>query len=360
MKSNQPKELAKLNKAAQMLAEARSLDQVKEILDKSKAAETYARAAKLGLVAQNYAAEITLRAERKAGELLRTLSRNKEGRPKKLSNNGRFSEYDRVLKYTGTSKQDASRWEQIERLPQAEFDRYIAQTQAHEKELPTAGALRIAKQVDLEAKRDENAEKIAAMPPMFSVVAGQVFTTMVIDPPWEFGDEGGGDLFDRAKPPYATMPFEEILALPVAKYADKNAHLYLWITNQLLPKGFALLESWGFRYITCLTWVKPNYRMGNYFRGQTEQVLFGVKGSLPLLRNDAPTVFLAPRGTGGHSSKPNEFYELVETCSPASYIDVFARIERKGWTSIGGEVKRATAHDTRCSAIELLTPALER
>jgi N6-adenosine-specific RNA methylase IME4 len=75
--------------------------------------------------------------------------------------------------------------------------------------------------------------------------------------------------------------------------------------------------------------------MGNYFRGQTEQILFGVKGSLPLKRKDAPTYFMAPRGTGGHSSKPVEFYSFVESCSHSPYLEMFSRHQRDGWSSWG-------------------------
>jgi N6-adenosine-specific RNA methylase IME4 len=108
----------------------------------------------------------------------------------------------------------------------------------------------------------------------------------------------------------------------------------LWVTNRSLPKAFRLIEAWGFRYITCLTWVKPSIGMGNYFRGSTEQVLFAVKGSQMLKRRDVGTHFEAKRGDG-HSAKPDEFYSLVESCSYGPYIDVFGRKERDGWTVWG-------------------------
>ena len=163
------------------------------------------------------------------------------------------------------------------------------------------------------------------------------FATIVIDPPWDWGDEGDQDQLGRSRPTYSTMPIDEIVALPVGNLADVDCHLYLWITNRSLPKGFALLDAWGFRYVTCLTWVKPSFGLGNYFRGQTEHVLFGVKGSQPLNRKDAGTCFSAPRGPGGHSSKPVEFYSLVESCSPGPYLEMFARSGRDGWTSWGAE-----------------------
>ena len=184
-----------------------------------------------------------------------------------------------------------------------------------------------------EERRESNSEKVERLASPLD--AQGLFQTIVIDPPWDWGDEGDVNQLGRAKPEYHTMPIEEIEQLPIAKIADNNCHLYLWVTNRSLPKAFRLAESWGFRYITCLTWVKPYYGMGNYFRGSTEQVLFCVKGSQPLKRHDVGTHFEAPRGKG-HSAKPDEFYKLVESCSYGPYIDVFGRMEREGW-SVWGE-----------------------
>jgi N6-adenosine-specific RNA methylase IME4 len=161
-----------------------------------------------------------------------------------------------------------------------------------------------------------------------------MYSTIVLDPPWDWGDEGDQNQLGRAKPKYAALSLDELLALPVADWTTTNAHIYLWITNRSLPKGFALLERWGFRYIVNVAWVKPSFGMGNYFRGQHELVLFGVRGSLPLKRKDAGTVFAAPRGPDGHSSKPPAFLEFVESCSPGPYAQVFARSERAGWARL--------------------------
>ena len=184
-----------------------------------------------------------------------------------------------------------------------------------------------------EEKRQENAEKIKEL--STPLEAQGLFQTIVIDPPWDWSDEGDVNQFGRTKPDYATMPIEEIEKLPIDKISDENCHLYLWVTNRSLPKAFRLIKNWGFRYITCLTWVKPSIGVGNYFRGSTEQVLFAVKGCQPLKRKDVGTHFLANRGEV-HSAKPDEFYSLVESCSYAPYIDVFGRKERDGW-SVWGE-----------------------
>ena len=225
---------------------------------------------------------------------------------------------------------------------------YVSAAKKLKQEDPALfGAVRSGEKTLLEAKRQlrdrtretvrvQNRELVAGVKSPLDL--GERYQTIVIDPPWDYRDEGDdGDLFGRSYPTYATMPIDQVAALPVGDLAQDNAHLYLWITNRSLPKGFALLDAWGFRYVTDLIWGKPSFGMGNYFRGQTEHVLFGVRGSLPLLRNDVGTLLLAPR-PGRHSQKPSEFYSIVETCSPGPWLEMFARTERPGWVAWGAEV----------------------
>lgn len=77
------------------------------------------------------------------------------------------------------------------------------------------------------------------------------FRTLCIDPPWAYaiGEE-------TIRPVYATMSQKELLALPISSWADDPAHLYLWTRNADLPDAFQLVEAWGFKYLTMLTWVK--------------------------------------------------------------------------------------------------------
>jgi N6-adenosine-specific RNA methylase IME4 len=199
-------------------------------------------------------------------------------------------------------------------------------------------AQRERKEEKREKQRQENRKKVETTASVDNLDGR--FSVLVLDPPWDPGDEGDGDTYGRANGDYAVMPIDAIRDLkvcgrPVADLADKDAHIYLWITNRSLPKGFALLEAWGFRYVTCLTWGKPSYGMGNYYRGQTEHVLFGVRGSMLLKRKDVGTLLQAPRGPGGHSSKPDEFYALVESCSPGPWLSIFDRRSRKGWVMWG-------------------------
>ena len=116
--------LAKLSAATRALAEARTLDQVKHIMDVAEAARTYARAAKLGLEAANHAAEVKLRAERKAGELLQQLERAPHDRGNQHV--AKFqpgiqpeSEYRTVLTDSDIAQTTAHRWQTVAPLAES-------------------------------------------------------------------------------------------------------------------------------------------------------------------------------------------------------------------------------------------------
>jgi N6-adenosine-specific RNA methylase IME4 len=160
------------------------------------------------------------------------------------------------------------------------------------------------------------------------------FRTIVIDPPWQYSGAP-----ERVRPVYATMSQKELLALPVRSWADDPAHLYLWTTNADLPDAFELMEAWEFKYMTMITWVKPSFGMGSYFRTSTEHVLFGVRGHLLTRVRNIGTHFTAPKTF--HSEKPSVFYELVERASYPPYVDVFARKKRSGWSAWGNEIRDA-------------------
>lgn len=325
--------------------EASSIDELKDIRDKAEAIRLYAKKQKNALDIQNNAAEVTLRCEKRMGELLTEMPKNPGGQAEHKSYQSHDATTSPKLSDIGITKSDSSRYQAIAKLPQETFERHIAVVKNEHKELTQASVLQLAtqekrkqKEQEREQKREENRQEIAKAKTIEEALGLAKFSTIVIDPPWDWGDEGDIDQFGRARPTYGTMSIEQLLELPVGSYADNDCHLYLWITNRSLPKGFQLLEKWGFRYITCITWVKPSFGMGNYFRGQTEHILFGVKGSQPLKRRNAPTYFEAPRGPNGHSSKPIDSYAFIESCSSSPYLELFARSERPDWTFWGAEV----------------------
>jgi N6-adenosine-specific RNA methylase IME4 len=55
------------------------------------------------------------------------------------------------------------------------------------------------------------------------------------------------------------MSQKQLLALPVAGWADKEAHIYVWAPNNCLPEALDLMAAWGFTFTTLLTWIKPRF-----------------------------------------------------------------------------------------------------
>ena len=78
--------------------------------------------------------------------------------------------------------------------------------------------------------------------------------------------------------------------------------------------------------------------VGFYFRNVTELVLFGVRGkdARTLAPGRSQVNFLATRKRE-HSRKPDEMYDIIESCSPGPYLELFARGSQDGWTTWGNQ-----------------------
>jgi hypothetical protein len=139
--------LAQLDKARQMLAESRTLPEVKKIRDIAEAAKVYAKAAKLGREAQNTAAEIALLASRKAGEILSQLEKTPKQSAAKKSpvNMSADSEYRKTLQETGTSERTAQRWQELSKVPDSVVADYVQESKVNtDVEISAAGLLKKA------------------------------------------------------------------------------------------------------------------------------------------------------------------------------------------------------------------------
>lgn len=175
-------------------------------------------------------------------------------------------------------------------------------------------------------------------------VSGE-FGTVLADPPWRFQNKTGKIAPEHKRlRRYDTLSLEEIKSIPVGSIAAEKSHLYLWVPNALLADGLEVLKAWGFTYKTNLVWFKtrkdggPDGRgVGFYFRNVTELVLFGVKGSLRTGARGRSQVNLLSSMKREHSRKPDELYEIIETCSPGPYLELFARGSRSKWATWGNE-----------------------
>jgi N6-adenosine-specific RNA methylase IME4 len=186
---------------------------------------------------------------------------------------------------------------------------------------------------------------------LLRAVGNKKFATVLADPPWQFQNRTGKMAPEHKRlQRYPTMSLQEIKDLPVEAIVADTAHLYLWVPNALLAEGMQVMEHWGFTYKTNIIWYKirkdggPDRRgVGFYFRNVTEIILFGVRGknarTLQPGRSQENIISTRKRE---HSRKPDEQYDLIEACSPGSYIELFARGPRNDWFVWGNQAEEYT------------------
>ncbi|MEL6269279.1 MAG: MT-A70 family methyltransferase [Chloroflexota bacterium] len=178
-------------------------------------------------------------------------------------------------------------------------------------------------------------------------LAGQSFSTILADPPWQFQNKTGKVAPEHKRlARYPTLTLDKIKEIPVASVAADKSHLYLWVPNALLREGLDVMEAWGFEYKTNIIWHKirkdggPDGRgVGFYFRDTTEIILFGVRGKLRTLAPGRRQVNIIKTRKREHSRKPDELYDVIEDCSPGPYLELFARGQRPGWQQWGNEAE---------------------
>ncbi len=168
------------------------------------------------------------------------------------------------------------------------------------------------------------------------------YRVVAADPPWRFGDKLPGPGRGAAKH-YETMRVEDICALRLPPIAS-DALLFLWRVSAMVEEAARVARAWGFRPVSEIVWVKTGASgdvrmgMGRYTRQSHEVCMIAARGRAASLIKDhaVRSVFMAPRAQ--HSAKPDAFFELVERLTDGPRLEIFARRERAGWTTVGTEL----------------------
>lgn len=172
----------------------------------------------------------------------------------------------------------------------------------------------------------------------------KTYQVIYADPPWQYKNKKtGGSLTSGALAKYPTMSMDELISLKLPH--SKNAVLFMWATVPLMPEAFQLMEAWGFKYKTMITWRKiMSLGLGYWYRGQCEHLLLGVKGKVKAFRVQKCNFYESKAGK--HSEKPEYFRELIEMSVLKSFdnpnkLEMFARAHKGGWDVFGNEVKES-------------------
>jgi len=317
--------LEKYNAMKFAIQECHNIDEVKLIRDKAEAYRYAIIQAKESPEWIRQAEEIKLRAERKAGELLKEQVRKpEEGRPEEGSE-------ALTLIDMGIRKDQSSNWQRIADIPEEKFEEYIQK----EKDITTSGAVKLAVKIQRESE-----PKIILLPP-----EGK-YNVIYIDIPWKYDVDLSKGATRSPENNYPVMDLGDIkeFGKKVKEISHTNCIMFMWITAPKLNWMNDVLEAFGFEYKTNLIWDKIKPNMGHYSSVRHEILIIAGKGTCSPTCDgktiqSVDSVQSIEKSTR-HSEKPEEFIDIIDKLYPDyKKIELFARNNKKrlNWTYWGNE-----------------------
>lgn len=188
--------------------------------------------------------------------------------------------------------------------------------------------------------REGKEQALAAKTIEQSTQTDKVYGVIYIDPPWKFETFSENGMDRSADNHYPTMSMQSLsqLAMPAAN----DCIMFMWATVPMMPEAIDLLTDWGFTYKSHIAWVKDRIGTGYWTRNKHELLLIATKGNVPApaMGMQPPSVIELP--VGRHSEKPEFFADMITSLYPTTpKVEIFARIGRAGWDSIGNEAPDA-------------------
>jgi N6-adenosine-specific RNA methylase IME4 len=331
MDETKDKVIALCSAARRQLAEAVTVQDLKIVRDVGEAAVRLAKSRRdVGYEALIEGMEIVRRAERQLGEMI----------PKVCVRKGRRSKCNTLLHLSdvGIAPIESSRFQKIAKLPEDQFEAWIASCREAGEEMTQAAALKLAAKNKLKTVEPSIDEyESGAVADLGELVErGLRYGCIYADPPWAYTNKGTrANVEDTYK---STMTVDEICEEPVGQLAADDCHLHLWTTNAFLFDARRVMEAWGFEYKSCFVWVKPQMGIGNYWRVSHEFMLLGIRGKPEFRRRDCMSWGEFDRTA--HSKKPAAVRKLIESVSPGPYLELYGRETVPNWMVYGNEVAR--------------------
>jgi N6-adenosine-specific RNA methylase IME4 len=351
--------LLKYDAACQAIAEAKTVDEVTEWIDKAAAVRECGRRIKNRQIEID-AIEIRVRAKQRRGELLANLKeagRLAQGRKTSLANDVL------TLESLNVSRNESSEEQKIAAIPRDSFERLVARCRSYAEEHPekhSFDVLNESQKLDKQSRDDQRrAEHVARtfnggkVDDLRDLAAGGYrAATILADPPWKFKTRSAAGEGRSANLHYKTEGIEEIMALPVADLAAPDCVLFLWMVDWCPQDALDLIKAWGFEHkTTAFTWAKQNQSGEGWFMGQgywtranPEDCWLATRGHPKRHHADVRQLITAP--VSAHSRKPDEVHDRIERLVDGPYLELYARRERPGWMTWGNELEfKLPPHD---------------
>lgn len=329
--------LVRYDAACRALAEAKSVDEAKDVRDKAEAMRAYARQAKNKQL-ETDAAEIRIRAERRLGQLIQAQKETVGLADGGDAMRARFqpgTEVRSTLSDAGIDKKLSSRAQKYAAIPDDEFEQELSdwrETVADEYARVTTRLM----------NRGENARAQADISNQTAVVPDGQFSCIVIDPPWPMEKIERDVRPNQVGFDYPPMSEPELVSFGdvLRKVSADDCHLFQWTTHKFLPVALRLLEPWGFRYVLTMVWHKTGgFQPIGLPQYNCEFVIYARRGSPKFIDTKAfNCCFNGARRE--HSRKPDEFYDVVRRVTDDPRIDIFSRETRDGFAQFGNETSK--------------------
>jgi len=136
--------LAQIGHAKAALAEVETIEDALRIAGFAESVRYAARQAEAGIRVQNAAAEVRLRAERRAGELLASMDTAQGARTDLGTSSNDEKKLD-AIERAGIKVPTAYRYEQVARVPEPVFEEHLAAKVEAGEEITTSGLLTVAR-----------------------------------------------------------------------------------------------------------------------------------------------------------------------------------------------------------------------
>lgn len=242
-------QLVHFDAARRALAEAHRIDEVKLIRDQAEALRVYVRQQGESLEMQNQAAEIKLRAERRAGEMLASRDMNK-GAATPLHDESALA--IPKLAELGISESQSHRWQAEASLPEEVFERHVAEVKQSGGELTSTGLYNLAKMPHVSHNSGNNEWYT---PSIYIEAARHVMGSIDVDPAssdraneivkattyYTIDDDGRQQVWNGnvwMNPPYAQPLIAEFCELLLKKYRGSEIRQACVLVNNATETVF--------------------------------------------------------------------------------------------------------------------------
>jgi DNA modification methylase len=388
------RDIVLLAQAARMLAEVRTLPEVKQVIDLAELARQYARKAHLGLEAQNAAAAIYIEAQAKAGDLLRGMVEAGERHP-----HGRTSEVAAgdftgpTLAELGIERTDAHRWGQVAAIPAEVRAGYVAEAGDRGAEVSRAALLKYAGARQAPDQALDATPAVASEPwvqagelyvlgahrllvgdakdpeNLARLMAGEKAALLATDPPylvnyradnhpdsWTGSADRKNKAWDEYHDPAAGAEFYRAFLAAALPHLASDAAIYQWHAEKRRSLVEAAWEACGLHLHQIIIWVKSRPVLGrSHYMWGHEPCAYGWRaGHEPALRPAASATTVWQVGQAGvpvgvhPTAKPVELFRR-----PIEYHTIPGDIVLDPFAGSGPAIIAAEQSGRRAFCIEI-------